>query len=155
MKPVRRIGIVNGGGDAPGLNPVVLRRFSLIVVAAGVKLSATDPCGKPIPSTASGSVANTLAFILRERPQKKICVAVPGHVRRVGSPGALGRVPGTRLGVAATRPMAKQRFAHAVCLKGSKIDSVALDEALEKIVDPACESVPAARAAGATFGDSA
>ena len=44
-----------------------------------------------------------------------------------------------------------------VCLKGGKIDSVTLDEAVEKMkyVDLACECVHAARAAGATFGDSA
>jgi hypothetical protein len=44
-----------------------------------------------------------------------------------------------------------------VCLKGGKIDSVTLDEALEKMkyVHPGCECVHAARAAEATFGDSA
>ena len=88
MKAVRTIGIVNGDGDAPGLNPV----------------------------------------------------------RR-----------GTRLGVAATELVAKQQFGRMVCLKSGKIDSVTLEEALEKMkyVDPRCESVHAARAVGATFGDSA
>ena len=44
-----------------------------------------------------------------------------------------------------------------VCPKGGRLDPVTLDEALEKTkyVDPGCESVRAARAVGATFGDSA
>src|SRR5712692_56776 len=42
------------------------RSFSLVVVAEGVKLPATDALGKPIPPAAPGSVGNTLAFSLRE-----------------------------------------------------------------------------------------
>jgi 6-phosphofructokinase len=36
------------------------KRFSLIVVAEGVKLPATDPCGQPIPPVGPGDVANSL-----------------------------------------------------------------------------------------------
>jgi 6-phosphofructokinase len=51
MKPIRTIGTVNGGGDAPGLNAVTRaivrgKRFSLVVVAEGVKMPKTDPRGK-------------------------------------------------------------------------------------------------------------
>lgn len=44
-----------------------------------------------------------------------------------------------------------------VCLKSGQNDSATLHEAFEKMkyVDPGCESVHAARAVGATFGDSA
>ena len=44
-----------------------------------------------------------------------------------------------------------------VCLKAGKMASVSLDEALEKMkyVAPDSEIVHAARAVGATFGDSA
>jgi len=53
--------------------------------------------------------------------------------------------------------VAQQKFGRMVCLKAGKMESVSLDEALEKMkfIDPDCEIVLAARAVGATFGDSA
>jgi ATP-dependent phosphofructokinase / diphosphate-dependent phosphofructokinase len=133
------------------------KRFSLIVVAEGVKLPAADPSGKPIPPAGPGNVANTIAFTLREMLHKEIRVTVLGHVQRGGSPTPFDRILGTRLGVAATDLVAKQQFGRMVCLKSGKIESVSLDEALEKMkyVDPASEIVHAARSVGATFGDSA
>lgn len=123
------------------------KRFSLIVVAEGVKLPATDPSGKPVPPAGPGNVANTIAFR----------VTVLGQVQRGGSPTPFDRILGTRLGVAATDRVAKYQFGRMVCLKSGKIESVSLDEALEKMkyVDPASEIVHAARSVGATFGDSA
>jgi 6-phosphofructokinase 1 len=133
------------------------KHFSLIVVAEGVKLPATDPDGKRIPPCAPGNVANTIAFSLREMLQKEIRVTVLGHVQRGGSPTPFDRILGTRFGVAATDLVAKQQFGRMVCLKAGKMESVPFDEALEKMkyVDPNSEIVHAARAVGATFGDSA
>jgi 6-phosphofructokinase 1 len=133
------------------------KRFSLIVVAEGVKLPAADPSGKPIPPAGPGNVANTIAYTLREMLRKEIRVTVLGHVQRGGSPTPFDRILGTRLGVAATDLVAKHHFGRMVCLKSGKIESVSLDEALEKMkyVDPGSEIVHAARAVGATFGDSA
>ena len=133
------------------------KQFSLIVVAEGVKLPAADPTGKPIPPAGPGNVANTIAFTLREMLHKEIRVTVLGHVQRGGSPTPLDRILGTRLGVAATDLVAKHHFGRMVCLKSGRIESVSLDEALEKMkyVDPGSEIVHAARSVGATFGDSA
>ena len=133
------------------------RRFSLIVVAEGVKLPAADPRGKPIPPAGPGNVANTIAFTLREMLHKEIRVTVLGHVQRGGSPTPFDRILGTRLGVAATDLVANHQFGRMVCLKSGKVESVSLDEALEKMeyVDPASEIVHSARSVGATFGDSA
>ena len=133
------------------------KRFSLIVVAEGVKLPAADPTGKPIPPAGPGNVANTIAFTLREMLHKEIRVTVLGHVQRGGSPTPFDRILGTRLGVAATDLVARHHFGRMVCLKSGKIESVSLDEALEKMkyVDPGSEIVHAARSVGATFGDSA
>jgi len=133
------------------------KRFSLVVVAEGVKLPAKDPAGKPIPLAGPGNVANTIAFTLREMLHKEIRVTVLGHVQRGGSPTPFDRILGTRLGVAATDLLAKHHFGRMVCLKSGRIESVSLDEALEKMkyVDPGSEIVHAARSVGATFGDSA
>jgi len=132
------------------------KHFSLIVVAEGVKLPAADPHGKPIPPVGPGGVANVIADILREMLGKEIRVTVLGHVQRGGSPTPFDRILGTRFGVAATDLVAKGQFGRMVCLKAGKMASVSLDEALEKMkfIDPDCEIVHAARAVGATFGDS-
>ena len=131
------------------------KRFSLIVVAEGVKVPATDPNGKVIPPAGPGNVANTIGYTLREMLQKEIRVTVLGHVQRGGSPTPFDRILGTRFGVAATDLVARQEFGRMVCLKAGKMDSVSLDEALEKMkyIDPNSEVVHAARAVGATFGD--
>jgi phosphofructokinase-like protein len=133
------------------------KRFSLVVVAEGVKLPVADTNGKPIPPAGPGNVANTIAFTLREMLQKEIRVTVLGHVQRGGSPTPFDRILGTQLGVAATDLVARHQFGRMVCLKSGKIESVSLDEALEKMkyVDPASEIVHAARSVGATFGESA
>jgi 6-phosphofructokinase len=133
------------------------KRFSLIVVAEGVKLPPTDPTGKPIPAVGPGGVANSIAYTLREMLQKEIRVTVLGHVQRGGSPTPFDRILATRFGVAATDLIATGQFGRMVCLKAGKMVSVSLDEALEKMkyIDPSSEIVHAARAVGATFGDSA
>ena len=131
--------------------------YSLIVVAEGVKLPATDPSGKPIPPCGPGSVANTIAFTLREMLHKEIRVTVLGHVQRGGSPTPFDRVLATRMGVHAADLVARGEFNRMVCLHGTRIESVPLEKALEamKLVAPNSEIVQAARAIGTTFGDSA
>jgi ATP-dependent phosphofructokinase / diphosphate-dependent phosphofructokinase len=133
------------------------KHFSLIVVAEGVNLPPTDPNGKPISPARPGEVASTIGATLREMLHKEIRVTVLGHVQRGGSPTPFDRILGTRFGVAATDLVAQQKFGRMVCLKAGKMESVSLDEALEKMkfIDPDCEIVNAARAVGATFGDSA
>ena len=86
---------------------------------------------------------------------REIRVTVLGHVQRGGSPTPFDRILGTRFGVAATGLVAKGEFGRMVCLKAGKMDSVSLEEALEKMkfIDPNSEIVHAARAVGATFGD--
>jgi len=131
------------------------KRFSLIVVAEGVRLPAADPNGKPIPPAGPGNVANTIGYTIRQMTQKEVRVTVLGHVQRGGSPTPFDRILGTRFGVAATDLVASQQFGRMVCLKAGKMDSVSLDEALEKMkyINPDCEIVHAARSVGATFGD--
>lgn len=131
------------------------KRYSLIVVAEGVRLPATDPNGKVIPRAGPGSVANTIAFTLRELLHKEIRVTVLGHVQRGGSPTPFDRILATRLGVHATDLVVRGEFNRMVCLRGDRVESVPLDEALSqlKLVDASSEIVHAARAVGTTFGD--
>ena len=133
------------------------KRYSLIVVAEGVKLPPTDPNGKAVPPARPGNVANTIAFTLREMLHKEIRVTVLGHVQRGGSPSPFDRILATRFGVHATELVARGEFNRMVCLRAGKIESVTFEEALSqiKLVNPASEIVHAARATGTTFGDGA
>ncbi|MBZ5540306.1 MAG: ATP-dependent 6-phosphofructokinase [Acidobacteriia bacterium] len=131
------------------------RKFSLVVVAEGVKLPEKDPMGKPIPAAGPGDVSNRIAAVLREMLQKEIRVTVLGHVQRGGSPSPFDRILATRFGVAATQMVARGEFGRMVCLRAGKIDSVPLEDALARLkcVDPRGELVEVARSLGMTFGD--
>jgi len=191
MKPVRTVGIVNGGGDAPGLNAVIravvrtaISRHGMRVIGIrngfdgliwpegakemaeesvsgilprGGTILGTTNRGNPFAYKTRENGVETAGFTLREILHKEIRVTVLGHVQRGGSPTPFDRILGTRLGVAATDLVAKHQSGRMVCLKSGKIESVSLDEALEKMkyVDPASEIVHAARSVGSTFGDSA
>lgn len=131
------------------------KSFSLIVVAEGVPLPEKDPAGKPIPPAGPGNVSNAIAFTLREILQKEMRVTVLGHVQRGGSPSPFDRILATRFGVAAAELVDRGAFGRMVCLHAGKINSVPLEEAVEKIkfVDPQGEMVRVARSVGITFGD--
>ena len=92
MKPVRTIGIVNGGGDAPGLNPVIRT-----VVRGAISLNMR------VIGTRNGFDALICPEGAKEMTEDS--------VRRILPRG------GTILGTTN---------------RGSKINSVTLDEALEK-----------------------
>jgi len=131
------------------------RKFSLVVVAEGVRLPKTDALGKPMPAARPGNVGNTIAFSLRETLHKEVRVTVLGHVQRGGSPSPFDRILATRFGVCAADLVARGEFGRMVCLRAGKIESVSLEEAVgvRKAVDPGGDHVHAARAIGITFGD--
>ncbi len=131
------------------------RTFSLVVVAEGVRLPATDALGKPIPPARPGNVGNTIAYSLRESLDKEVRVTVLGHVQRGGSPSPFDRILATRFGVCAVDLVARGEFGRMVCLRAGKIQSVTLEEAVGvcKAVDPNGDHVRAARAVGISFGD--
>ena len=133
------------------------RKFSLVVVAEGVRLPAKDALGKAMPAVMPGSVANAIAFSLREALHKEVRVTVLGHVQRGGSPSPFDRILATRFGVCAADLAARGEFGRMVCLRAGRIESVTLDEAAGQLkhVDPAGDYVRAARAVGITFGDMA
>ncbi|HSA91725.1 MAG TPA: hypothetical protein VLE48_01835, partial [Terriglobales bacterium] len=65
------------------------------------------------------------------------------------------RILSTRFGAAAVDLIARGEFGKMVCLRGSRIESVPIAEAIGamKTVDPNSEIVAAARAIGISFGD--
>ena len=131
------------------------RKFSLVVVAEGVKLPEKDALGKPIPPAKPGSVGNTIAFAIRDYLKKDVRVTVLGHIQRGGSPSPFDRILATRFGVAAADCIARGEFGRMVCLRATKIVSVPLEEAIGvyKTVDPNGDYIRAARGVGIGFGD--
>ncbi|MFQ5927649.1 MAG: 6-phosphofructokinase, partial [Terriglobia bacterium] len=130
-------------------------KFSILVVAEGVKLPAQDPAGKPIPPAKPGNVGNTLAFSLREFTHKEVRVTVLGHVQRGGSPVPFDRLLGSRFGVMAAHLVAEGKFGYMVCLQCDQIRSVTLEQAVGvyKQVDPDTDYIRTARSLGIVFGD--
>jgi 6-phosphofructokinase 1 len=131
------------------------RKFSLVVVAEGVKMPAKDPLGKPIPPAKPGNVGNTIAYSIREFLKKEVRVTVLGHIQRGGSPTPYDRILATRFGVMAADLIARGEFGKMVCLQAGKIEAVPLDAAIGvyKTVDAGSDIVRAARGVGISFGD--
>ncbi len=133
------------------------KKFSLVVVAEGVKLPASNPGGQPFPAPRPGQVGFLIGDAIHALLQKDVRVTVLGHIQRGGSPSPFDRILATRFGVEAVAQIAKGNFGSMVCLHSGEIESVTLDEAAGKarLVDPSSGLVRAARAVGITFGDRA
>ncbi len=129
--------------------------FTVIVVAEGVKFPEKDADGKPIPPPKPGSVANTLAYSIREHTGEDVRVTVLGHIQRGGTPVAFDRLLGLRFGVAATDLIAQGKYGHMVCLRGGEVQSCTIEAAIGvyKLVTPTSDFVRTARAVGFSFGD--
>jgi phosphofructokinase-like protein len=131
------------------------KKFSLVIVAEGVKLPALDPAGKPFPAPRPGQVGIMIGDAIHALLKQDVRVTVLGHIQRGGSPSPFDRILATRFGVEAVELIARGNFGHMVCLRADEIESVSLDEAVGKtrLVDPKGSMVRAARAVGINFGD--
>ncbi len=79
---------------------------------------------------ALGGIGESIAQIIEERTKIETRVVTLGHLQRGGTPSAYDRVLGTRLGVHAGRLAIKGEFDKMVALKGTKIVSVPLADAV-------------------------
>src|ERR1700680_2014760 len=115
------------------------RYFSIVVVAEGAKFAA----GKNGPVMQSGEtdefgharlggIANTLAQELELRTGFETRTVVLGHIQRGGSPTAFDRVLATRYGLGAVDMVHRGEFGRMAALRGNKIISIPLEEAISK-----------------------
>jgi len=134
------------------------KRFTIIVVAEGVKLPAElqapvkhERRARRRPGAAGNLIGEAIAAAIRRETR----VTVLGHIQRGGSPSPFDRILSTRFGVAAVELIAQNAFGRMVCLRQARIDSVEIAEAVGrmKVVDPQGDMVAAARAIGISFGD--
>ena len=126
------------------------KRFTIVVVAEGIKLPAELK-----QLSRGGSVGNLIGDALALTAHKEVRVSVLGHIQRGGSPSPFDRVLATRFGVAAVDLIANRGFGKMVCLQQQKIKAVDIADAVGqmKAVDPQGELVRTARAIGISFGD--
>jgi phosphofructokinase-like protein len=131
------------------------KKFSIVVVAEGVKLPPNDPSGKPFPKPRPGQVGILVGEAIHESLGQDVRTTVLGHIQRGGSPSPFDRILSTRFGVEAVELVARGEFGRMVCLRAGEIESVPLDDAVGEVrlVDPNGSMVRTARAVGITFGD--
>jgi phosphofructokinase-like protein len=131
------------------------KKFSLVVVAEGVKLPQPEFVEKRFPPPRAGQVGIMIGDAIHALLKQDVRVTVLGHIQRGGSPSPFDRILATRFGVEAVELIARGEFGRMVCLRAGEIESVTLDEAVGEVrlVDPKGSMVRTARAVGITFGD--
>jgi ATP-dependent phosphofructokinase / diphosphate-dependent phosphofructokinase len=112
------------------------RTFSIVVVAEGAA-TATDTVDS-FGHVRLGGIAFELEKEIEQRTGYESRATVLGHIQRGGSPLAYDRVLGTRFGVAAIDAASNEQYGVMTALRGTGIELVPLDEALQepKLLDP-------------------
>jgi phosphofructokinase-like protein len=113
------------------------KHFTLIVAAEGARVAlqagqvtsaeTLDEFGHP----KLGGIGHLLAKEIESRTHLETREVVLGHTLRGGAPTAFDRVLSTRLGVAAVDAVKEGKFDVMVALRGTRIVTVALEEAIK------------------------
>lgn len=131
------------------------KRFSIIVVAEGAFPAGGEPVYKIKGEVKRlGGIGSRVSQEIEALTGLESRATILGHLQRGGSPTSYDRVLATRFGVRAVELFVAGLYNRMVCLKGNRIDSVDLGEAVAgtKHVDPNSEQVRAALAVGTSFG---
>ena len=115
--------------------------FSIVVVAEGFKLEAEGTKGyivqddKPdaFGHVRLGGVGAIIAKLIEDKTGFETRYSMLGYIQRGGTPSAFDRILGTRFGVAAVDLIEKGEFGKMVSLRGNKIVSVPLIEAIANL----------------------
>ena len=131
---------------------------SLVVVAEGASLPQGDivtVAGNEGGEVRLGGVGEIVANRLQQLTGKETRSCTLGHLQRGGAPTSLDRILGMRFGVMAVKLAAEGRFGRMVSYQAYHVDSVPIEEAVNKLrlVENDSELVQAARAVGISFGD--
>jgi phosphofructokinase-like protein len=111
------------------------KRFSIVVVAEGARLSFAGGTGEVVLASDQldengfvrlGGIGTLLAPELERRTGFEARVTVLGHVQRGGTPVASDRVLATRYGLHAAQLVSSGNTGRMVSLRGTDVDSVAL-----------------------------
>ncbi|MBI5872923.1 MAG: 6-phosphofructokinase [Candidatus Omnitrophica bacterium] len=113
------------------------RTFSIVVVAEGAKMKASDVTKDQsldeFGHVKLGGIGDYLGKEIEKKTGYETRVTVLGHIQRGGSPTAFDRVLGTRFGIKAVELAESKQFGQMVSLAGTKIVSVPLQRGVEKL----------------------
>jgi 6-phosphofructokinase 1 len=123
------------------------RYFSIVVAAEGAKFSSESAGGEAVLQNLGkdefghvrlGGIGNMLAIEIEKRTGFETRAVVLGHIQRGGSPSAFDRVLATRYGIGAIDMAHRGDWGMMAALRGNRIISVPLMEAIAKNrkVDP-------------------
>jgi 6-phosphofructokinase 1 len=110
--------------------------YGLVLVSEGAKLPhdanfvTQDAEVDDFGHVKLGGIGEVIADIIEKRTGFETRVVTLGHLQRGGPPSAYDRVLGTRLGIHAARLVVEKSFGRMVALRGTKIVSVPLAEAV-------------------------
>ncbi|MBA3914363.1 MAG: 6-phosphofructokinase [Acidobacteriales bacterium] len=121
------------------------RYFSIVVTAEGAQFATK--VGENVTQDASkdefghvklGGIGNVLAKEIEKRTGFETRAVVLGHIQRGGTPTAFDRVLATRYGVGAIDMVHRGEWGHMAALRGNRIESVPILDAIAKNrkVDP-------------------
>src|SRR2546423_674737 len=113
------------------------RYFSIVVIAEGSKVASDEQFSQTTSKdqfghVRLGGIGNLLAKELEQRTGFETRAVVLGHIQRGGSPTAFDRVLATRYGVGAIEMAHRGEFGRMVSLRGNKIVSVPLEDAVAR-----------------------
>ena len=116
------------------------RYFSIIVVAEGAKFadgnekhceaSSLQPGRDEFGHLRLGGIGQTVAYEIEKRTGFESRSVVLGHIQRGGTPSAFDRVLATRYGLGAIDMVHRGEFGQMAALRGNKIISIPLLEAI-------------------------
>lgn len=136
------------------------KQFSVVVVAEGVKTPEgthviRDIVKDSVEQARLGGIGQVIGRLIEEHTEIETRVTVLGHIQRGGSPTPFDRVLATRFGVKAAQLAMKGTYNTVVCLRGTEVDSVPLEDVSHGIrtVPVDGQLVQAAKAIGISFGD--
>lgn len=136
------------------------KKFSIIVVAEGAAAEDGEMVVQKLVPTSHdpirlGGIGNKLAEQIEELTGIETRVTVLGHLQRGGPPIPYDRILATRYGVAAAENLIEGNSGVMVSLRGTRITTVPLQEAISEIrkVPKNSDMIRAGRAVGISFGD--
>lgn len=134
-------------------------RFSIIIVAEGAIPAGGEkiyevPPGKDGSPGRLGGLGRWVADKISLCTTLETRVAVLGHLQRGGKPTTFDRILATRFGVEAVNLIAGGKYGRMVCLRGRKIASGPIKDAIKKLkrVSPKGQMVRTAEALGIELG---
>jgi phosphofructokinase-like protein len=115
------------------------RSFSIVVVAEDARPNAdedflTEEERKRVYREEHlGGIGEIVASQIEERTGLSTRVTVLGYIQRGGSPSAYDRILATRLGVYAVEMVLRGEFGYMAALRGTRIESVPLEEIADRV----------------------